>query len=155
QWLRDRRTASRPQGKPSRRPKAPKLLVELLEDRTLPSTVGFGLYNTAVDVAGSVLADGSVDPHYTLTQSADAGAPGPNAFVVNQPLPGGWLADNASSKWIAPSANQNGGGNAPGNYTYRTTFNLPSFIDATTARIGGQWAADDTGTAILLNGTDI
>ena len=36
-------------------------------------------------------------------------------------------------------------------YTYRTTFNLSGF-DPTTASLTGQWAADNEGPNVLLNG---
>ena len=65
------------------------------------------IYNTGVATGGGLLADGAVDPHYTITSSADPGFPGPNAFVVTSsgfPIPP-WAADSPASKWIGPQAN--------------------------------------------------
>jgi hypothetical protein len=41
-----------------------------------------GLFNTGVNDAGTPLAGGSVDPHYSLIQSADPAYPGPDAIVA-------------------------------------------------------------------------
>jgi Immunoglobulin domain/Immunoglobulin I-set domain len=113
-----------------------------------------GLFNTGVDNNGMVLPTGAVDPHYTLTESADAGAPGPDTFVVDDTLfpivAGPWLASDAFSKWIGPAADQSVG-NLEGNYTYRTTFTLRGF-DLATFRVTGEWSVDNTGLDILING---
>jgi uncharacterized repeat protein (TIGR01451 family) len=98
-------------------------------------------------------AEGSVDPHYTLIQSADPAFPGPNAFVAlttGYPLPGPWIPNNATSKWIAPQADQSGG-NASGLYIFRTTFDLTG-LNPSTAVITGQWTTDNNGVDILING---
>ncbi|MBI2825612.1 MAG: PEP-CTERM sorting domain-containing protein [Planctomycetia bacterium] len=111
-----------------------------------------GLFNTGVDAGGNVLPDGSVDPHYTLISSDDPSFPGPNALVVNAPLPGTWVANSSTSKWI--SARSSLGVEqtlAAGTYIYRLSFDLTGF-DFTQAAITGDWAVDDIGL-ILLNGT--
>lgn len=110
-----------------------------------------GLFNTGVDDAGALLAAGVVDPHWRLMQSADAAAPGPNAFVVREgfPIPP-WLANGPDSKWIAPQADQSSG-NLPGNYTYRLAFDLTGF-DPATAVITGRWSSDNAGLEVRLNG---
>lgn len=110
-----------------------------------------GLFNTGVDAAGALLAAGVVDPHWRLVQSADAAAPGPNAFVVREgfPIPP-WVANGPGSKWIAPQADQSGG-NRPGNYTYRLAFDLTGF-DPATAEIAGRWSSDNAGIEVRLNG---
>ncbi|MGH9838433.1 MAG: LamG-like jellyroll fold domain-containing protein [Blastocatellia bacterium] len=98
-------------------------------------------------------AEGSVDPHYTLIQSADPAYPGPNAFVVlstGYPLPSPWIPNSATSKWIAPQANQSGGG-ASGLYIFRTTFDLTG-LNPSTAMITGQWTTDNNGVDIRING---
>ena len=94
--------------------------------------------------------DGSVDPHYSLIQSADPYL-GPNAIVANPPA-GAWVPNTVTSKWISPSANQSqeDGGNEVGNYTYQTTFDLTG-LDPGSASITGQWATDNGGL-IKLNG---
>ncbi len=111
-----------------------------------------GLFNTGVDSGGDVLVHGTEDPHWVLSASADAGFPGPQAFVVYDdayPIPP-WLANGPDSKWIAPKASQSPG-NAPGEYRYRTQFDLGGF-EPSTAVITGRWTSDNRGTDVLLNG---
>ncbi len=114
------------------------------------------IFNTGVDAAGGLLAPGSVDPHYQLTVSADATMPGPAAYVAN-PIPTGyWLANGPASQWIAPAVDQSFPNppatcNAAGNYTYRTKFDLTGF-SLPSVVLNGNWAADNSGISILLNG---
>lgn len=110
-----------------------------------------GLVNTGVGTNGALIAAGAVDPHWRLIQSADPSFPGPNALAVNDaaPIPP-WLTNGPNSKWIAPKADQSGG-NQPGNYTYRITFDLTG-LDKSTATVSGKWTSDNTGQ-ILLNGS--
>ena len=111
-----------------------------------------GIYGTGVTDTGELAANGAVDLHYTLISSADANFPGPDAFVVTDgqfPIPP-WLASGPDSKWIGPQADQSAG-NAEGDYTYQTFFDL-SGIDVDRFRIAGAWAVDNTGLDILLNG---
>ncbi len=110
-----------------------------------------GLFNTGVDDNRALLPAGTADPHYTLIQSADAAFPGPITRVVNEGFPiGTWLVNGPNSKWIAPQAPQ-GTGNQPGNYTYRTTFNLAG-LEPGTAVITGLWSSDNAAPDILING---
>lgn len=115
------------------------------------------LFNTGLTDARTLLAEGSVDPHYQLVSSPDALFPGPSAFVVlstGHPIANDWFANGPDSQWIAPQANQdenNGGGNEPGSYTYRTTFDLTGF-DLSRLSIVGRWSMDNSGTDILING---
>jgi hypothetical protein len=113
-----------------------------------------GLYPTGVDDAGMLLGDGVVDPHYQLVASADPEYPGPEVYTLNAgfPVPP-WVAEGPESRWIAPRAAQNIG-NAEGNYTYRTTFDLTGF-DVATARIYGRWSVDNGGVDIILNGVSL
>lgn len=109
------------------------------------------VYNTGVDNSNVALAPGSIDPHYTLTTSADAtNGPGPNAYVGN-PIPGPWMANTSTSQWDTP--NPNGNFNlAVGTYVYTETFTLaPGFG---TAQLSGQWATDNQAT-MSLNGNVI
>src|SRR5688572_20061497 len=111
-----------------------------------------GLFNTGLDANRLLLPAGAVDPHYTLIQSADAAFPGPLTRVVNEGFPiGTWLVNGPSSKWIAPQAPQ-GTGNQPGDYTYRTTFDLTG-LEPATAVITGRWSSDNAAVDILINGT--
>ncbi|HYV29515.1 MAG TPA: lamin tail domain-containing protein, partial [Candidatus Binatia bacterium] len=112
-----------------------------------------GLFNTGVGTNGALLANSAVDPHYRLIQSADAAAPGPNAFVVNDTLfpivTGPWVANGPNSKWIAPQANQSSG-NQPGDYKYRITFDLTG-LEPSSAILTGRWTSDNGGPDVLLN----
>ena len=111
-----------------------------------------GLFNTGVDNLGVLLADGTVDPHYTLTVSADPIDTGPSAFVVTPngfPFPP-WIAQGPNSKWIAPKTDQTVGDNF-GTYVYRITFSLAGF-DPATATISGQYTTDNNGIDVLING---
>lgn len=119
-----------------------------------------GIYSTGVDANGALLGDGAVDPHYTMTVSADWQYPGPDALVITNAWPiqaGVWLLNGPDSKWIAAGADQrediNPGvsGNAGGEYTFRTTFNLTGY-DISKVLIQGQWAVDNSGVDILVNG---
>lgn len=113
------------------------------------------LFNTGIAADGSLAAGGSVDLHYTLISSADPSFPGPNAIVADPIAIGSWVANGPSSQWISPSANQlccpPGSGNPVGDYTYRTTFDLTG-LDPGSALITGNWATDNAGVDILING---
>jgi hypothetical protein len=108
------------------------------------------LFNTGVGVG-----PGAADPHYVII--SNPGGPGTIPAVVASSIPSPpWVVNGGGSQWIAPSADQHypGGGNLPGVYVYETTFDLTGFNIAT-ALINGQWAVDDQGTAIFLNGQDL
>ncbi len=112
------------------------------------------LYNTGVNEDGTLLEANQIDPHYTLTASADPTYPGPEVRTLVAGFPvGPWLAEGPASRWIAPRAQQ-GTGNQEGDYTYKTTFDLTGF-DPTKATITGKWAVDNTGVDILLNGVSL
>ena len=109
------------------------------------------IFNTGVDASGFVLANGTLgDPHYTLTT-----APGGTTSLRIMTSVGGfpigpWLGDNTLSTWIGPDNDTQANGPA-GNYTYRTTFDLTGLTPGT-ANLTGQWATDNPGVDILLNG---
>src|SRR5260370_5388668 len=108
------------------------------------------LFNTGLDTNRLALPAAAVDPHYIFTVNPDSGSA--DAIVHNDGFPisqGAWLANTASSKWIAPLANTVGA--AGGDYTYELTFDLTNF-DPTTASITGNWASDNGGLDILING---
>ena len=113
-----------------------------------------GLFNTGVGADGAMLGNGAIDSHYRLVQSDDPAAPGPAVRVVNDtssPISNGpWMANGPSSKWVAPSADQNVG-NAPGRYTFRISFDLTG-LDPASAVVTGRWNTDNDGVDILLNG---
>lgn len=111
------------------------------------------LYNTGVDGFNAVLGNGAADTHYTLT-SVPSGSSDTQAITSAGGFPiGPWLGDNSVSGWIVP-ANGDGDNSAPGDYVFRTTFNLTG-LDPTTALIGGQWLTDNRGMDILLNGVSL
>lgn len=113
------------------------------------------IFNTGVGANGALLPAGAVDPHYTLTVSADPNYSGPNAMVTDSngfPFPI-WMVNGPSSQWIAPRTDV-GAGNSPGNYVYTTTFDLTGF-DLSTVVLSGQWSTDNSGLTIVLNGVEL
>ena len=118
-------------------------------------TAGFtiaDLYNTGVDNARNLLGDSVADSHYTLT-SSPAGTVTPavttrgNTYPI---VPGVWVANTKTSRWIGPNTASAEG--PVGNYTYKTTFTLPSF---STASIVGEISVDNNITDILINGVSV
>jgi hypothetical protein len=109
------------------------------------------LYNTGVDNNHVGLADDSTDPHYQLILNPDTGST--NAIVEDSTVypisTATWMVDTATSRWIGPEFNT--GSSAGGNYVYRTVIDLTG-RDPSTLIINGQWASDNTGTDIQVNG---
>lgn len=121
-----------------------------------PANVGVlervsGLFNSGVGNDGQGLADGQIDPHYRLVANAhdpssrDAVVEDSSVFPI---VAGPWVPNSPTSKWIGPRLDPNGAG---GDYTYETTFDLTGF-DIQTARLEGDWATDNVGSDIVLNG---
>jgi hypothetical protein len=114
-----------------------------------------GVFGTGVAADGTLLSQGDTDPHYILSVSADTNYPGPAAIVVNNAWPiqaGVWMLDGPNSQWIAPQADQGTtAGNAEGDYTYETSFDLTGYPISKVQIVGG-WAVDNTGKNILVNG---
>jgi len=104
------------------------------------------LFNTGVDTNRVTLADGAIDPHWSLVTNPDTGSAD---AIVEGSLPGAWLANTAASKWIGPQLNT--AASALGLYTYRTVIDLTD-RDPKTLVIEGRWATDNTGRNILVNG---
>jgi hypothetical protein len=106
-----------------------------------------GLYNTGVNDGGVVLPAGATDPHYSL-----AGSASPPTYVAldTYPVTGPWISNTATSKWIAPQANQSTY-TGDTNFTYRLSFDLTG-LDQNTATITGRWASDN-GAELFLNGS--
>ncbi len=101
-----------------------------------------GLFNTGVDGAGNALPAGSNDPHYSIL------APSQPAVVIKDAIPGTWVPNSATYRWVWETVN-----GTPTNVTriFRTVFDLTG-LDPTSALISGQWATDNTGLDILING---
>ena len=117
------------------------------------------LFNSGVDQMGNLQQRGVVDTHYSMPYSADLLYPGPAAWTQldQYPVSGGtaYFLNGPSSLWIAPRVNTlSYTGNAQGNYIFRTAFVLDS-MDPTNSLIRGQWAMDNWGTDILLNGVSL
>ena len=109
------------------------------------------LFNTGVDASGVPQANGSPELHYTLISAPGGAASGIRVATSANGFPiGPWLGDNSVSAWDGP--NSDGSLNGPGGqYDYRLTFSLAG-LNPATAVINGQWAADDHGDNILING---
>lgn len=101
-----------------------------------------GLFNTGVDGAGAALAAGSADTHYSILVPSQA------AIVIKDAIPGTWLANSATRRWVWQDIN---GQPTFTTLTFRTTFDLTG-LDFSSASISGDWATDNTGLDILING---
>lgn len=102
-----------------------------------------GLFNTGVNSAGVAMGPGSADPHYSIL------SPNQPAIVLKNALPGTWLPNTPTRRWVWQSFT-----GTPTNttLTFRTTFDLTG-LNASTASITGEWATDNFGLDILINGT--
>jgi hypothetical protein len=108
------------------------------------------IFNTGVDTLGNPLPDGTVgDPPYVLmTVPSGSTAIQVRTSAGGFPI-GPWIADDSLSAWIKPN---NPASNDPGGtYDYQTTFDLTGLNPATAVLIG-QWATDNQGSDILING---
>ena len=56
------------------------------------------LYGTGLNTSGGFLANGAVDPHYTVS-------PGGGPFTIGNPAGVGWVGNTSGSQWISPAAN--------------------------------------------------
>ena len=108
-----------------------------------------------------MLSGGAIDPHYNITAAPSPDTAGTAIVTANAPgtYPFGrwWDADNTSSLWLSPHANEDGstsgGKKEPvGGYTYETTFDMTG-LNLSSAQISGQIEADNTLTQVLLNGS--
>lgn len=139
------------------------LLVGLLaavSTRSLAAPIST-LFSTGLDANGQPLPAQAEDPHYRLVLVPDPADPEAAGLETNAPTStlrpgfpvGPWIAESAVSRWIAPKADQSGGSD-PGDYLYRTTFDLTG-LDPATARIVGRWTSDNMGRDIVLNGASL
>ena len=103
-----------------------------------------GLFTTGVDGSGNALGDGAVDPHYTIVEAGNASA----ITVQSASIPGSWVANNATSRWIWENAL-----GTPINVTrtFETTFDLTG-LNHLGATVSGTWSTDNFGLDILING---
>lgn len=114
-----------------------------------------GPSSTGLAADGTPLSPGAVDAHYTVTGGDLTDAP---TYVAQNPAgyPGYWPKNDDLSGWITPALTSNGdaAGQPDFIFTYTTRFDLTGY-DASTARVDGQLAVDDSLRAVLLNGQDI
>ena len=111
-----------------------------------------GVFNTGVDITGAPLEDNSLDEHYTLMINPDGEPLAPPVVINSTVFPisaGPWVPSSPTSKWIGPRFDTSA--SAAGDYSYRTVLDLSNF-DFATVTLSGQWATDNNGTAIRVNG---
>lgn len=107
-----------------------------------------GLFNTGLTAGGLPVPFGMPDGNYTVSASADPGAPAGGPAMVPFPA-GAWAPNSPTSQWINPIGVPDF---QPGGiYAYTTTFFLPPSLDPATATIFGLWGADDENVDIVLN----
>lgn len=129
------------------------LVLALCLGLTAKAAVIPGLFNTGVDNTHAPFTTKNFDPHYTfLTGSPILGTPMTATSADGFPIPP-WLADNQFSTWISPTTNTVAPGATDGSaiYLYQTEFDLTG-LDPATAVVSGQWATDNRGIDILING---
>jgi hypothetical protein len=114
-----------------------------------PRRVPIKLFNTGQDVK-----DGSPDPNWQIVAASNDPAFKPRAAMATKPLSGSWMANEpGESKWISAVADSSP---MPNNatYTFRNSFDLAG-LRPQTARLHGQFIADDRVRAIRLNGHNV
>lgn len=107
-------------------------------------------FATGLGANGMPLADGMVDPHWTVK---DGNGMALTAYVQTDALgyPGYWLAPSATSKFVSPfSDTVDPSGN--GTFTYATTFVLGDEVDLANVELVIKYASDNATTGITLNG---
>jgi len=110
-----------------------------------------GVFNTGVDANGDVLGDEVLDPHWTITSSADPTYNGPETYTAKSdefPIPP-WIANTSDSKWICPRQDETTV--EPGVYVYQLQFDLTGYyLDS--AEITGRYSSDDRLDDVKING---
>jgi hypothetical protein len=110
------------------------------------------IFNTGVNAIGVPLPDGTIgDPHFTLVTTPGGSTTDLRVRTTagGFPIPP-WVGDDAISAWIGPNNDAQVDGPI-GVYDFRTTFSLAGLLP-TTASLTGQWAVDNEGVSILING---
>jgi hypothetical protein len=108
-----------------------------------------GLVNSGRLLGNAAVTTGTVqEENWLLNGSARPW----NSTSINR----AWLANTSVSRWMTPASNGNQSFNptVEGFYTYSLTFDLGKFVPGTAA-FNGRFAADNTVTSILLNGSQI
>jgi hypothetical protein len=104
---------------------------------------------------GGLLANGAFDTDYRIGPGGTGGYVGVTPKVRATPLPGGWLADAASSgsRWLVLDGGGFEGVSVPDRtFVFEINVDLTGF-DAATARIAGlRYAADNKLVSVSVNG---
>jgi serine/threonine protein kinase len=110
------------------------------------------LFSTGMTANHRPLADGQVDPHWSLVATPASVKESP-AFttMAGFPVTGPWVSNSLAGRWISPQPRETGG-DPPGKYIYRTTFDLNNF-DPASARLRLQIAVDNGLEDVRLNDT--
>jgi hypothetical protein len=119
---------------------------------------GLPLFAAAITISntGLIQPDSSVDPNWKIFGTGNAivttGSPA-NTFPFDAGATNTWLADNATSRWISPQGTYVFGqtNDGIGGWPYSTTFSLTG-LNPATARIDGQFIADNQLLGIYING---
>lgn len=112
-----------------------------------------GLVNSGRNAANTAVSVGPVvDANWTLVGGTAWNGGSNGSF----PLAGNWLAENATSRWLTPTANAGTSldPTADGFYTFQLRFDLTGFQPGT-ASFAGRFAADNLVSAATLNGAAI
>lgn len=102
---------------------------------------------------GATVAEGQIDPNWTL--GTNAGAYGPSLIAATSgvfPLASNWIANNATSKWLVPNNTQ--ANHVAGNYDFLTSFNLAG-LNPSSASITFRFAVDNSVSGVFLNGASL
>ena len=112
------------------------------------------LYPTGVNDTGALLADQTLDGHWTVASSTDPANPGPNLYAFPATLSpistGSWVANTATGRWLTLNpTDPNTASNAV--FTFKVVIDLNGYQPGT-ASVTLRMAADDD-YKISLNGT--
>jgi len=115
------------------------------------------VFSTGLDSTGITLADGSIDPHWTIVQTPKSSG-SYSAYVTNSTAPIGerWIPNSLTSRWISPQADESGISgfqslDLGGTYIYRTTVDLNRY-EAGSVCLDLKVAAASKLTGIKVNG---
>jgi peptidoglycan hydrolase-like protein with peptidoglycan-binding domain len=113
------------------------------------------LFATGFDQDGQILADGAVDPHWSII-ATPAGPTATDAYATISatsawPIGQAWLRNSDASRWVSPQADESIG-DAPGFYTYRTKIDLGGY-DPASVWLVVRVAVDNALVGAGLNGT--
>jgi hypothetical protein len=111
-----------------------------------PTAIPF-IRSTGTDANGALVPEGTIDPNWTIT-AKPGGVTGSFPAFATKP-DALWFPNRNSSRWISSKADATLG-DSPGNYTYRTSFDLTGF-DPTTVQIRMQISVDDELVDVKLN----